>query len=183
MDYHGSALSADGDVQARLEYLGERPNVMRAIGRAALDALLLEDRVDASRVAAIGYCFGACVMLELARDGADLQAVVAFHPGSADHDAASSSAIRGKVLICIGSEDPWMPVEARIALEQELRSAGVDWQINLYGGAKHSFTNKAADDAGIPEVGYDEVADQRSWRAMNQLLNELFEPLAGARIC
>src|SRR5579875_3502542 len=101
LDYDGRDQNLSGEeLMARLEYLGTRPEVMRAIGRAALEVLLSEDRVDGARVAAIGYCFGANMMFELARDGADLKAVVGFHPGQADHDAASSRQIRGKVLAC-----------------------------------------------------------------------------------
>jgi dienelactone hydrolase len=179
VDYHGRERThSDDELSARLEYLGTRPEVMRAIGREALGVLAGEARVDAARVAAIGYCFGANMMLELARDGADLKAVVGFHPGVADHDAASSRGIRGRVLACIGSEDPFMPAEQRAAFEEEMRSAGVDWQIHLYGGAKHSFTNPSADSYGEPAVGYHKAADERSWRAMLGLFDEVLGPVA-----
>ena len=174
-DYHGSARAdTDAEMLARLEYLGASPDRMRAIGRAALGALTAEPRADTAQVAAIGYCFGAVMMLELARDQADLKAVVGFHPGSADHDPGDSRRIAGKVLVCIGSEDPWMPAEQRLAFEQEMRAAGVDWQVNVYGGAKHSFTNPRADQIGIPEAGYHEIAAARSWQAMIDLFDEVF---------
>lgn len=174
MDYDGreQGLSSE-DLLERLEYLGTNPEVMRAIGRAALDTLLAQDRVDAARVVAIGYCFGANMMFELARDGADLKAVVGFHPGVADHDPVDSRQIRGKILACIGSEDPFMPAEQRAAFEVEMQAAGIDWQLQLHGGAKHSFTNPAAADSVLPEVGYHELAARRSWRAMLGLFDEV----------
>lgn len=176
MDYHGGGRAyTDGDeMMSRLTYLGENPGTMRAIGRAALKALFAEPRVDASQIAGVGYCFGAVVMLELARDRADLKAVIGFHPGSADHDPHESRNITGTVLLCIGSEDPWMPVDQRLAFEEEMRLAGVDWQMNVYGGSKHSFTNPNADRSGQPELGYHESADKRSWQAMVDLLDEVF---------
>lgn len=175
LDYHGSARAdTHAGMMARLTYLGTSPDRMRAISRAGLKALIAEPRVDTAKVAAIGYCFGAVMMLELARDHADLKAVVGFHPGSADHDPEDSRNITGKVLLCIGSEDPWMPAEQRLALEQEMRAAGVDWQLNMYGGAKHGFTNPGAAQSSLPEVGYHEASDIRSWRAMIGLLDEVF---------
>jgi dienelactone hydrolase len=177
MDYHGSARAdTDAEMMRRLEYLGSHPAVMREIGQAALRALLAEPRTDPAKVAAIGNCYGAVMVLELARDGADVKAVIGFHPGSADHDPADSRNITGKVLVCIGAEDPWMPAKERLALEEEMRAAGVDWQMNIYGGAKHSFTNPAADHAGMPEIGYHQPSDTRSWQAMRALLEEVFTP-------
>jgi len=118
MDYHGGRrIYTDPDeMMARLTYLGTNPNLMRSIGRAGLNVLSAEPRVDTAKIAAIGYCFGAVMMLELARDHADLKAVIGFHPGSADHNPEDSRNIAGKVLVCIGSEDPWMPAEQRGSL-------------------------------------------------------------------
>ena len=174
-DYHGSARpDTDAEILARLETLGGSPGRMRAISRAALEVLTAQPRVDGARVAGVGFCFGAVMMLELARDRADLKAVVGFHPGSADHDPGDSHSITAKVLMCVGSEDPMFPVEQRLAFEEEMRAAGVDWQLNVYGGARHSFTNRRSDGWGLPEVGYHEAADTRSWRAMTDLFDEVF---------
>jgi dienelactone hydrolase len=180
VDYHGSARAdSDAEMMVRLESLGGSPERMRAISRAALRVLTAQPRVDAARVAAVGFCFGAVMMLELARDQADLKAVVGFHPGSADHDPGDSRNITAAVLMCVGSEDPMMPAAQRLAFEEEMRAAGVDWQLNVYGGAKHSFTNPRSDQWGISEVGYHEAADIRSWRAMTGLFDEVFTPRAG----
>jgi dienelactone hydrolase len=177
MDYQGSHEDhTDSELWARLEYLGTRPEVMRAVGRAALDVLVSEARVDAARVAAIGYCFGANMMLELARGGAGLEAVAGFHPGTADHDPASSRDITGKVLVCIGDEDPFMTAPERAAFAEEMSGTGTDWQMHLYGGVKHSFTNPAADTFGAPGVGYNKAAAERSWHAMLGLFGEVLDP-------
>lgn len=139
-----------------------------------MDVLLREPTVDPTKVAALGYCFGGTVALELARTGADIKAVVGFHPGLGSPRPEDSRNIKGKVLMCVGNNDPLVPQEQRRAFEEELTSAGVDWQMHLYGGVVHSFTHPRADRAGLLYIRYDERADKRSWKAMLDLLDEVF---------
>ena len=176
LDYHGGGkLLADRDeMMARLGELGGDPNRIRALGDAGLEVLLREPRADASKVAAVGYCFGGTVVLELARGGADIKVVVGFHPGLGTQRPEDARNITGKVLVCVGSEDPFIPVEQRLAFEAEMRSAGVDWRMNLYGGVEHSFTHPRAGLAAFPGVKYDQLTDERSWRAMLDLFDEVF---------
>lgn len=176
LDYHGDAAPFP-EREAMLARLGElsgAPERTRAIATAALDVLLAEPSVDPDRVAAIGYCFGATVALELARTGADVKAVVGFHPGLTNVRPEDSRKITGKVLMCIGSEDPLVPLEHRVAFEEEMRSAGIDWQLHVHGGAMHSFTHPDASEAGLVGIAYDERSDRRSWRSMLDLFDEVF---------
>jgi dienelactone hydrolase len=159
---------------ARYDVLANDPMRTRALATAGLDVLLAERRTDASKVAAIGYCFGGTMMLELARGGADLKAIVGFHPGLSTVRPEDSVNIGGKVLVCVGSEDPLIPVEHRLAFEAEMRAAKVDWRMNVYGGAQHSFTHPNADLTGVPGLAYDRTSDERSWRAMLDLFDEVF---------
>ena len=177
LDYHGglSPFAAREDMNARLEELFADPDRTRALAIAALDVVLAESSVDQSRIAAIGYCFGATVALELARTGADIKAVVGFHPGLGNVRPADSARITGRVLMCVGADDPLIPIEHRNAFEDEMRAAGVDWQMHVYGGALHSFTHPNASLAGLPALAYDERAAARSWAAMTALLEEAFE--------
>ncbi len=86
--------------------------------------------------------------LELARSGAKIKAVVGFHSGLATAaPKTDAKAIKAKVLVCIGGDDPFIPLEQRAAFETEMRDAGVDWQMNVYGNTVHSFTNPAAANA------------------------------------
>ena len=176
LDYHGSlAPFADRDaMRARLAELTVEPDRTRALATAALDVLLAEPTVDASRLAAIGYCYGGTVALELARTGADLKAVVGFHPGLVNTRPDDSAAITGRVLMMIGADDPIIPLDHRITFEDEIRAAGVDYQLHVYGGVQHSFTHPWADLAGIPGVAYDATADARSTQAMLNLFAEVF---------
>jgi dienelactone hydrolase len=178
LDYHGGGrwIEDRDEMMARLGLLGGDPDRTRALARAGLELLLAEPRTDGSKVAAIGYCFGGTVALELARGGADLKAVVGFHPGLTTARPQDAANIRGRVLVLVGSEDPFIPVEQRLAFEAEMRAGGVDWEMIIYGGAEHSFTHPRAnpDLTGLPGIRFDTRAAERSWRAMLELLDDVF---------
>jgi dienelactone hydrolase len=150
----------------------------RRIGRAGLEQLLAAPRVDHDRIAAIGFCFGGTMSLELGRAGEDVKAIVGFHAGLGSARPEDARNISGKVLVCIGADDPIIPPAQRAAFEQEMRDGGVDWRMDLYGGVQHSFTNPYADSARLPGIVYDEVAAERSWRAMLEVFGETIGPPA-----
>ena len=176
LDYHGDGkpISDRDEMMARLGALRSEPPRARAIGTAGLDILRAEPRTDTGRLAAIGYCFGGTLSLELARGGADLKAVVGFHSGLSTVRAEDARNITGKVLALIGADDPIVNNDERRAFEEEMRAGGVDWQLVVYGGAVHSFTNPRASTVDIPGIAYDEVTDRRSWQAMLDLFDEVF---------
>jgi dienelactone hydrolase len=174
LDYHGNGEElAPEDLGPRFSTLSSDPLLVRSIGHAGLEVLLANEFADASRAAAIGYCFGGTLVLEMARGGADLVATVGFHSGLATGRPEDAGAIKGKVLVNIGADDPIIPPEQRLAFEEEMRAGGVDWQMNLHGGAVHSFTDPAADGSN-PAIKYDKTADERSWKAMLDLFAEVF---------
>lgn len=172
LDYHGehAPFSDREQMMSRLDNLSGHPDEARALGRAALEVLSGEPGVDASRVAAIGYCFGATIALELARDGAPLRAVVGFHPGLRTIRPQNANNITGRVLMFVGADDPIVPPEHRLEFEREMRDGGVDWQLIVYGGVQHSFTHPLASRAGVPGIAYDERAASDSWQTMTGLL-------------
>jgi dienelactone hydrolase len=159
------------------ELRADRAALRRRAG-AALGVLRAQPRVDGSRLAAIGFCFGGTAVLELARDGADLAGVVGFHPGL-DPSPGDARGIRGRVLVCCGEKDPVVTAQHRDAFVAEMSSAGVDWQMIVYGGAAHSFTNPEIDAFGYPGFAYHAVADRRSWLALRNFLDEALGPVAG----
>ncbi len=146
----------------------------RARARGGLEALTARSEVDALRVASIGFCFGGTMSLELARDGAALRAVVGFHSGLGTAAPKSDAkAIKARVLVCIGADDPMIPADQRAAFEAEMREAGVDWQMHLYGNTVHSFTNTEAARRDMPDaIRYSPEADARSWASLTELFSE-----------
>jgi dienelactone hydrolase len=174
MDYYGDGkpLADMNEVMPRITAFMADPSGIRARARAALAVLAQQPQTDPGRLAAIGYCFGGTTVLELARSGADLKAVVGFHSGLATARPQDAGQIRGKVLTCIGALDPIIPPDQRLAFEKEMTDGGVDWRMNLYGGAGHSFTNPGVGALGRPGFEYHAETDRRSWRAMLDLFDE-----------
>jgi len=176
-DYFGGGQQLPLDrAQARLGELMNDADQTRSIARAGLDILLADPRVDAARTAAFGYCFGGTMALELGRSGADLRAIVGFHPGLGNKRPEDSRNIIGSVLMLCGADDPILPFETRQAFELEMRDAKVaDWRMELYGGVGHSFTNPDIDARGLgSSFRYDQSADHRSWASATALLAEVF---------
>ncbi len=172
-DIYGKGVRPKGPKQAAAEagkYRGNRA-LLRARARAALDWLKGDKRVDPKRVAAIGYCFGGGTVLELARSGAELRGVVSFHGNLDTPNPADAKNIKAKVLVLQGADDP-MTKDQVPAFEQEMRGAKVDWQMILYGGAVHSFTNPDSGNDPKKGISYNAEADRRSWAAMRAFLDE-----------
>ena len=176
-DLHGDGrvLSSLEEVMPALDAIRTDPARIRARAGGGLAALRSRAEVDPRRIAAIGYCFGGTMSLELARGGAEIAGVVGFHSGLATVAPQDAKNIKGKVLACIGADDPAIPPEQRAEFEAEMRAGGVDWRMNLYGGVVHSFTNPDADKLGRPEFArYDAKADARSWTEMRAFFDEIF---------
>lgn len=129
--------------------------------------------VDKRHVAAIGYCFGGTTVLELARSGADIAGVVSFHGGLDTPKPATAGNLKAKVLVLHGADDPSVPPAQVSAFQEEMRSAGADWQLVMYGGAVHSFTNPDSGSEPSRGAAYDEKADRRSWEHMKVFFAEI----------
>ena len=142
---------------------------------AALNRVRELDVVDATRVAAIGFCFGGLCVLDLARSGVDIQGVVSFHGLLAPPDNTPRNAIKSKVLMLHGHDDPMASTDQVMAIQQELSAAGADWQLHSYGHTMHAFTNPQANDPALGTV-YQADADRRSWLSMKNFLAEVLAP-------
>lgn len=148
--------------------------LMRRRANAGLDTLRKNERVDKNRLGAIGYCFGGGTVLELARSGADVAGVVSFHGNLDTPNPEDAKNIKGKLLVLHGANDPFVTASHVLAFQDEMRKAGTDWQMNIYSGAVHGFTNPANGDDPSKGLAYNAAADRRSWEAMEIFFNELF---------
>jgi dienelactone hydrolase/uncharacterized protein YndB with AHSA1/START domain len=144
---------------------------------AALELLKTQEQTDPARIAAIGYCFGGAVVLNMARMGADVQGVVSFHGNLQPITPAKPGTVKAKVLVLNGADDPFVPVEQRTAFKAEMDAAGVDYEFVDYPGAVHSFTSPFADAMGkefnLP-LAYNAAADADSWQRMLAFFGEIF---------
>lgn len=180
LDMYGEGRVADHPEEAG-KFAGmirEDRELMLRRFRAAESFLRDHPRADGERMAAIGYCFGGSVVLEMARAGADLEAVASFHgPLATDHPAREGE-VQARVLVLHGNEDPMVPPEQVEALREEMEAAGVDYRFVGYDGATHGFTNPAADKAAerfdMP-VGYNAEAAEQAWNELEGFLAQTFD--------
>jgi dienelactone hydrolase len=174
-DYQGGGqvVTDRGEMMRRFAWFMEDPSHIRARMGAALAALKAQPRVDAGRLAAVGFCYGGAAALELARGGADLKAVVGFHSTLTTARPQDAAQIKCPVLAHIGADDPAVPVDQRTAFQDEMTKAGADWRLMLYGCTGHSFTNPEADSWGMPGFAWSASANRRSWAATQDLFLEV----------
>ncbi len=175
LDFHGGGKPLPmEELMPRAGELFGDPARFRAIGKAGLNQFLQLPGVDGSNVVVIGYCMGGALAFELARAGEDIKGAVGFHANLTTGTPAEKGSVKAKILAMTGSDDPIVDSQQRAAFEEEMRAAEADWQSFVYGGARHSFTNPHAGDMGHPGIAYDERADNRSWKALMNFLEEVF---------
>lgn len=172
-DIFGAPVDISQGPRATVGPYIQDPALFRRRLRAGLDALVAQPEVDADAVVAMGYCFGGTGALELARDGAALRGVISFHGALATRHPAAPG-LAPKLLVLTGDEDPLVPFEQVAAFRDEMRTAGANFEIAIYSGAKHSFTGEGAlSPERTPEAIFDPQAEARSWRAMLGFLAEV----------
>jgi dienelactone hydrolase len=172
-DMYGEGVS--GNREQIMRHIGEIRSNRGALVRrveAALDILAARPDVD-SRMAAVGYCFGGMVALEYARSGSTLAGVVSVHGNLGTASAADPSSIRARLLVCHGALDPHVPMSQVTAFAEEMKNAGADYQVIVYGRAMHGFTHETAT-GQQPGVMYHAQTDARSSVAIQTFLTEIF---------
>lgn len=176
-DVYGAEVRPTTSEEARAAAASLRSNrpLLRARTAEAVAVLRAQDDrspLDPTRIAAIGFCFGGGSVLELARAGTEVAAVVSFHGNLDTPLPAAADTVTAKVLVLHGAADPLVPPEQVAGFIDEMTAAGVDWQLVSYGGAVHSFTNPDAASPGRSQ--YHPVVARRAFAAMQNLLEECF---------
>lgn len=176
VDMYGKGVfGSDGDAELNsslMDPLASDRAMLRDRIASALAAGRNLSQVDASKVAAMGYCFGGMCVLELARSGATVAGVISIHGIFSPGDIPNKD-IKARILCLHGHDDPMVPPDQVLAFETEMTKAGADWQVHAYGNTMHAFTNPAANK---PDFGtmYDEVAERRTYQALANFLDEIF---------
>ena len=145
--------------------------------RAGYELLLDQPGVDDARTAAIGYCFGGAMVLQMARIGMPLKAVASFHGALGSFHTADPGSIQARILVCHGAADSMVTQADLESFKQEMDAARADYEVLLLDGAKHGFSNPEADvnaeKYGI-DLAYSAAADEKSWAALQALFAKVF---------
>jgi dienelactone hydrolase len=157
-------------VMARINELRSDNSKLCQRAQAGVEALRTRAEVE-GRIAAVGYCFGGMTVLELARSGMELAGVVSVHGSLSTSQPAQRESVKAKVLVCHGALDPHVPMPDVSAFIEEMKHAGADWQLIVYGGAMHGFTHESG--AAMPGVAYHAPSDGRSGVAIQNFLTEV----------
>lgn len=177
LDMYGEGRSTTHPKEAGEWMTAAKANVEQWRARAAsgLKVLAQQPEVDASKLAAAGYCFGGATVLQLAYAGSDLKLVASFHGSLPPADATAKLPIKPRIMVYHGAADPLIPAEQIQKFQVSLDNAKADWTMISYGGVKHSFTNPEADKNGIEALKYDPKADERSWASFKDTLQAVFK--------
>ena len=149
--------------------------LMAERANAGLQELLKTGLADPEKIAAIGFCFGGSTVQRLAYSGAALRGIVSFHGGLEIPSAEDAARDKAKILILHGAKDPVTPTDKMMDYLNAMNKTNLDWEMVLYSGAKHAFTNPKADSYGLDSIAYNAVAARRSWEQMQAFFTEIFK--------
>jgi dienelactone hydrolase len=179
-DMYGDGKIADNPADAQ-KFAGESMkdvNLFKSKFLAAMDFLKQDEHTDPTRIAAIGYCYGGGVVLNMARAGVDLKGVVSFHGSLGAVIPAEKGKVKAKLLVCSGAADKFISAEAVDGFKKEMKDAGANLKYVAYEGATHAFSNPEATAMGkkfnMP-IAYNEKADKGSWSEMQKFFNTIFK--------
>jgi dienelactone hydrolase len=174
VDMYGDGKSVEHPDDARKMATAVRQNLKTWRGRAetGLKQLTSQPNVDATKLAAIGYCFGGSTCLQLAYSGADLKAVATFHAALPTPTPEEAKAIKAKLYIAHGGDDTFVPDKSVTAFKEALDKAKVSYKFESFPGVVHSFTVPGADKIGMKGMKYDKAADEKSWKEMLALFKD-----------
>lgn len=175
-DLYGKGItgSSKEENQKLMEPLvSDRGGVLRARLEASIAAMTDEAEADAGKAAVMGFCFGGLCALDCARAGLPVKGAAAFHAILGQDGKPASGPIEAKVIAFQGYDDPMAAADDQRAFAEEMTQRKADWQLHLYGGVMHAFTNEGANDPGFGTV-YDRTASKRAWRAFEDFLADIF---------
>ncbi|OED36224.1 hypothetical protein AB834_03120 [PVC group bacterium (ex Bugula neritina AB1)] len=181
LDMYGNGKKASHPKDAKKFMTEVMKNMDQAVPRftEALKVLKEHPYADKDKIAAIGYCFGGGIVLNMARRGFPLKGVVSFHGSLATKTRAKKGDVKAAILVCHGAKDSFVSKQELLSFEKEMKEAEVDLTFKMYKNAKHSFTNPKANTFAkkfnMPGLKYDPRADRKSWADMKSFFRRIFE--------
>jgi dienelactone hydrolase len=175
-DYFGKGVRPEADKDAQVESVRYRQDrvLARSRAQAALGWLQQHPLVDTSRIGVVGYCLGGLVALELARMGAPLSGTAVFHGSLDTPNPGEARNIKGRVLVMHGADDPVANQAEVQAFIKEMRDAKVDFELELYGGVVHGFTETKNGNDPAKGSAYNARAEKLSWASMQGFFHDMF---------
>jgi dienelactone hydrolase len=174
---NGKTVDNDKDAGALATPFYSDPEMTKRRLEVFISNLKKYPEVDTTKIAAIGYCFGGGMVLNTARLGENLAAVVSFH-GSLIGTPARKDLLKSKILVCHGMDDKFVSAEEVQKFKKQMDSIGADYELKQYPNATHAFTNPAATETGkrlnMP-IAYNPAADSASWNDMKKFFERVFK--------
>ncbi len=173
LDMYGDGKVTDHPDQAGawMEEITANAEVWTRRAQLGLEILKAQDQVAGDSLAAIGYCFGGSTVMQMAYAGSEVKAVASFH-GSLPPPPESVKSISPRVFVAHGRDDAFIPKERVLAFQDGLDRAGATWDMSIYSGTRHGFTNPGAGAYGMENLQYNARADRESWAAMLRMFEE-----------
>jgi dienelactone hydrolase len=176
--YGNGKLAANPDEAGKMATpFYKDPSMAKEHFDAALQKIKTYSQADTTKIAAIGYCFGGAMVLNMARLGEPLNGVVSFH-GNLVGVPADKNLLKAKVLVCHGADDQFVKPDEVAVFKKQMDSIGADYTFKQYPGATHAFSNPAATEMGkkfnIP-IAYNAAADSASWTEMKDFFGKIFK--------
>lgn len=153
----------------------EHADTIVSRAQAGLATLAAQPEVNTEQLAAIGFCYGGKVVLDLARSGADVKAVATFHAVLSPKAPAQKDQVKAEILVLHGELDSMVTLDDVASFRQEMHDAQVDHEVIIFEDAKHGFSNPLADErakANNVDLGYNAEAERQGLEAMYELLDK-----------
>lgn len=136
--FNGDKFAAGVDIMKFITQgtSGDNPHTPEGVDPIIVAGIkALKEQYGATRIGAVGYCFGAKYVVRHYKSGIDVGYVA--HPSFVERDELQ--AITGPLSVAAAETDTIFPTEKRHESEEILKETKQPFQITLYSGVEHGF--------------------------------------------